>query len=130
MGWLRDLNPRPPVPQTSALTNWATATIKKFNKNIYFFLKKHYLNTISENLHIYFLLYIQLMDGLNKFIYEIGSDSAFSILARSNELIKRERSNQPWHWSARFLLLKYCWISSKSLKDGNHGYSSSNRFLN
>ena len=29
------------------------------------------------------------MDGLNKFIYEIGSDSAFSILARSNELIKQ-----------------------------------------
>ena len=29
------------------------------------------------------------MDGLNKFIYEIGSDSAFSILARSNELLKQ-----------------------------------------
>ena len=28
------------------------------------------------------------MDGLNKSIYEIGSDSAFSIMARSNQLIK------------------------------------------
>ena len=29
------------------------------------------------------------MDGLNKFIYEIGSDSAFAILSRSNELLKQ-----------------------------------------
>ena len=28
------------------------------------------------------------MDGLNKSMYEIGSDSAFSILARSQELKK------------------------------------------
>ena len=28
------------------------------------------------------------MDGLNKSIYDIGSDTAFAILARSNELIK------------------------------------------
>lgn len=27
------------------------------------------------------------MDGLNKSIYDIGSDNAFSILARSNKLI-------------------------------------------
>ena len=27
------------------------------------------------------------MDGLNKSMYEIGSDSAFSILARSNQLL-------------------------------------------
>ena len=35
--------------------------------------------------------YILLMDGLNKSIYEIGSDSAFSIMARSNQLIKEGR---------------------------------------
>ena len=34
------------------------------------------------------------MDGLNKFIYEIGSDSAFSILARSNELIKQGKDDE------------------------------------
>ena len=28
------------------------------------------------------------MDGLNKSMYQIGSDSAFAILARSNELLK------------------------------------------
>ena len=28
------------------------------------------------------------MDGLNKSMYQIGSDSAFAILARSNELSK------------------------------------------
>ena len=33
------------------------------------------------------------MDGLNKSMYQIGSDSAFSILARSNELIKAGKKN-------------------------------------
>ena len=32
------------------------------------------------------------MDGLNKFIYEIGSDSAFAILSRSNELLKQGKT--------------------------------------
>ena len=30
------------------------------------------------------------MDGLNKSMYDIGSDSAFAILARSQELEKKE----------------------------------------
>ena len=34
------------------------------------------------------MIYILAMDGLNKSIYEIGSDSAFSIMARSFQLIK------------------------------------------
>ena len=67
------------------------------------------------------------MDGLNKFIYEIGSDSAFSILARSNELIKEGKEvinsiGQPHFPTAPNIVES----AVKALKDGNHGYSSSN----
>ena len=31
------------------------------------------------------------MDGLNKSMYDIGSDSAFAILARSQELEKKKK---------------------------------------
>ena len=65
------------------------------------------------------------MDGLNKFIYEIGSDSAFSILARSNELIKQGKEvinlgiGQPDFPTAPNIVES----AVKALRDGNHGYS-------
>ena len=71
------------------------------------------------------------MDGLNKFIYEIGSDSAFSILARSNELIKQGKEvinlgiGQPDFPTAPNIVES----AVKALRDGNHGYSSSNGIL-
>ena len=71
------------------------------------------------------------MDGLNKFIYEIGSDSAFSILARSNELIKQGKEvinlgiGQPDFPTAPNIVES----AVKALREGNHGYSSSNGIL-
>ena len=71
------------------------------------------------------------MDGLNKFIYEIGSDSAFSILARSNELLKQGKKvinlgiGQPDFPTAPNIVES----AVKALRDGNHGYSSSNGIL-
>ena len=71
------------------------------------------------------------MDGLNKFIYEIGSDSAFSILARSNELLKQGKEvinlgiGQPDFPTAPNIVES----AVKALRDGNHGYSSSYGFF-
>ena len=71
------------------------------------------------------------MDGLNKSIYEIGSDSAFSIMARSNELIKEGKNvinlgiGQPDFPTPKNIVES----AIKALKDGHHGYTSSNGIL-
>ena len=63
------------------------------------------------------------MDGLNKSIYEIGSDTAFSILARSNELISLGKPvinlgiGQPDFPTPPNIIE----AARKSLKDGYHG---------
>ena len=68
------------------------------------------------------------MDDLNKSIYAIGSDSAFSILARSNELIKNGKDvinlgiGQPDFPTAENIVE----AAIKALRDGHHGYSSAN----
>ncbi len=67
------------------------------------------------------------MDGLNKSIYEIGSDTAFSILARSNELISLGKPvinlgiGQPDFPTPPNIIE----AARKSLKDGYHGYTPS-----
>ena len=67
------------------------------------------------------------MDGLNKSIYEIGSDTAFSILARSNELIRQGNPvinlgiGQPDFATPPNIIE----AASKSLRDGYHGYTPS-----
>ena len=71
------------------------------------------------------------MDGLNKSIYEIGSDSAFSILARSNQLLGLGKDvinlgiGQPDFPTPKNIIESAC----KALKDGHHGYTSSNGLL-
>lgn len=71
------------------------------------------------------------MDGLNKSIYEIGSDSAFSIMTRSNELIKEGKNvinlgiGQPDFPTPPNIVES----AIKALKDGHHGYTSSNGIL-
>ena len=71
------------------------------------------------------------MDGLNKSIYDIGSDTAFAILARSNELIKSGNKvinlgiGQP-DFPTPINIIE---VAVKALKDGHHGYSSSNGIL-
>ena len=71
------------------------------------------------------------MDGLNKSIYEIGSDSAFSIMARSNQLIKEGRDvinlgiGQPDFPTPKNIVES----AIKALRDGHHGYTSSNGIL-
>tara|TARA_B100000700_G_C14959048_1_gene815504 strand:- start:210 stop:1379 length:1170 start_codon:yes stop_codon:yes gene_type:complete len=71
------------------------------------------------------------MDGLNKSIYDIGSDTAFAILARSNELIKSGNKvinlgiGQPDFPTPNNIIE----VAVKALKDGHHGYSSSNGIL-
>ena len=71
------------------------------------------------------------MDGLNKSIYEIGSDSAFSIMTRSNELIKEGKKvinlgiGQPDFPTPPNIVES----AIKALKDGHHGYTSSNGIL-
>ena len=71
------------------------------------------------------------MDGLNKSIYDIGSDSAFAILARSNELIKQGNNvinlgiGQPDFPTPNNIIE----VAIKALKDGHHGYSSSNGII-
>ncbi len=71
------------------------------------------------------------MDGLNKSIYEIGSDTAFSILARSNELISQGKNvlnlgiGQPDFPTPPNIIE----AASKSLKDGYHGYTSSSGMI-
>ena len=68
------------------------------------------------------------MDGLNKSMYQIGSDSAFSILARSNELIKQGKNvinlgiGQPDFPTPENVVN----AAIKAIKDGHHGYTSSN----
>ena len=71
------------------------------------------------------------MDGLNKSIYDIGSDTAFAILARSNELLKLGNKvinlgiGQPDFPTPNNIIE----VAVKALKDGHHGYSSSNGIL-
>ena len=71
------------------------------------------------------------MDGLNKSMYDIGSDSAFSILARSQELEKSGKKvinlgiGQPDFPTPRNVVE----AAIKALKDGHHGYTSSNGIL-
>ena len=71
------------------------------------------------------------MDGLNKSIYDIGSDNAFSILARSNKLISEGKNvinlciGQPDFPTPDNIIEAAC----KALKDGHHGYTSSNGLL-
>ncbi len=71
------------------------------------------------------------MDGLNKSMYEIGSDSAFSILARSQELKKIGKNvinlgiGQPDFPTPKNIVN----AAIKALKDGHHGYTSSNGIL-
>ena len=71
------------------------------------------------------------MDGLNKSMYDIGSDSAFAILARSQELEKKGKHvinlgiGQPDFPTAPNIVES----AVKALRDGNHGYSSSNGIL-
>ncbi len=71
------------------------------------------------------------MDGLNKSIYDIGSDTAFAILARSNELIKSGNNvinlgiGQPDFPTPNNIIE----VAVKALKDGHHGYSSSNGII-
>ena len=68
------------------------------------------------------------MDGLNKSMYDIGSDSAFAILARSQELEKKGNYvinlgiGQPDFPTPQNVVE----AAIKALKDGHHGYTSSN----
>ena len=67
------------------------------------------------------------MVDLNKLIFKIGSDTAFSILARSNELIKKGKDvinlgiGQPDFPTPPNIIE----AAVKALKDGQHGYSPS-----
>ena len=71
------------------------------------------------------------MDGLNKSMYQIGSDSAFSILARSNELLKTGKDvinlgiGQPDFPTPENVVN----AAIKAIKDGHHGYTASNGIL-
>ena len=71
------------------------------------------------------------MDGLNKSMYDIGSDSAFSILARSQELEKSGKKvinlgiGQPDFPTPKNVVE----AAIKALKEGHHGYTSSNGIL-
>ena len=68
------------------------------------------------------------MDGLNKSMYDIGSDSAFAILARSQELEKKGNAvinlgiGQPDFPTPQNVVE----AAIKALKDGHHGYTASN----
>lgn len=71
------------------------------------------------------------MDGLNKSMYDIGSDSAFAILARSQELAKSGKKvinlgiGQPDFPTPPNVVE----AAIKALSDGHHGYTSSNGIL-
>jgi len=71
------------------------------------------------------------MDDLNKAMYEIGSDTAFSILERSNQLIKQGKKvinlgiGQPDFPTPKNIVA----AAVKALHDGHHGYTSSNGLL-
>ena len=68
------------------------------------------------------------MDGLNKSMYQIGSDSAFAILSRSNELKKNGKDvinlgiGQPDFPTPENVVN----AAIKAIKDGHHGYTASN----
>ncbi len=68
------------------------------------------------------------MNGLNKSMYDIGSDSAFAILARSQELAKKGNHvinlgiGQPDFPTPPNVVE----AAIKAIKDGHHGYTSSN----
>ena len=67
------------------------------------------------------------MDDLNKSMYEIGSDSAFAIMTRSNELANKGNDvinlgiGQPDFPTPNNIIESAC----RALKDGYHGYTSS-----
>ena len=71
------------------------------------------------------------MDGINKSMYDIASDSAFSILARTNELKSKGNEvinlciGQPDFPTPKNIVEAAC----KALKDGHHGYTSSSGIL-
>ena len=71
------------------------------------------------------------MDGLNKSMFQIGSDTAFAVLSRSNELsqLGNEVINlgigQPDFNTPQNIVE----AGIKALKDGHHGYSASNGIL-
>lgn len=71
------------------------------------------------------------MDGLNKSMYDIGSDSAFAILARSQELQKAGNDvinlgiGQPDFPTPSNIVQ----AAINALKEGHHGYTSSNGIL-
>ena len=71
------------------------------------------------------------MDGINKSMFDIGSDNAFSILNRSNHLIKEGKNvinlciGQPDFPTSHNIVEAAC----KAIKDGKHGYTSSNGIL-
>ncbi len=68
------------------------------------------------------------MDGINKSMLDIGSDNAFSILNRSNDLISQGKDvinlciGQPDFPTSNNIIDAAC----RALKDGKHGYTSSN----
>ena len=70
------------------------------------------------------------MDGLNKSMFQIGSDTAFAVLSRSNELsqLGNEVINlgigQPDFNTPQNIVE----AGIKALKDGHHGYSASMEF--
>tara|TARA_B100000989_G_scaffold298623_1_gene288800 strand:+ start:1725 stop:2900 length:1176 start_codon:yes stop_codon:yes gene_type:complete len=71
------------------------------------------------------------MDGINKSMYDIASDSAFSILARTNELKSKGKDvinlciGQPDFSTPKNIVDAAC----KALRDGHHGYTASSGLL-
>ena len=68
------------------------------------------------------------MDGLNKSMYDIGTDNAFSIMARSNKLLTEGKDvinlciGQPDFPTPNNIIEAAC----KAIRDGHHGYTPSN----
>ena len=68
------------------------------------------------------------MDGLNKSMYDIGTDNAFSIMARSNKLLTEGNDvinlciGQPDFPTPKNIIEAAC----KAIRDGHHGYTPSN----
>lgn len=68
------------------------------------------------------------MDGLNKSMYDIGTDNAFSIMARSNKLLTEGNDvinlciGQPDFPTPNNIIEAAC----KAIRDGHHGYTPSN----
>ena len=71
------------------------------------------------------------MDGLNKSMFQIGSDTAFAILSRSNQLSQQGKDviilgiGQPDFKTPENIVE----AGIRALRDGHHGYSSSNGIL-